>query len=138
MSTPTHTHFSHVGHVCIFVTDQDRAKKFYTEVLGLEVRQDAPLFPGSPNRWLSVAPPGAVTEIVLYRVDENWQHFAGTVGKSHPSSFQVKDLIGMYHELKAQGVEFGGEPDVQPWGTSVFLKDPDGNSLLIVEPPTHG
>ena len=41
--------------VCIFVNDQNRAKNFYTEVLGFEFRADAPLSPVQPpdgSRWL--------------------------------------------------------------------------------------
>jgi catechol 2,3-dioxygenase-like lactoylglutathione lyase family enzyme len=129
---------TNVGTVCIFVSDQDRAKKFYMETLGLELRRDEPLFPGAPNRWLAVAPPGAVTEIVLYKLDQNWQHFANTIGKSQPSTFAVTDLVQMYHDLKAKGVQFTNEPDVQPWGTFVTLLDPDGNGLLLVEQPKHG
>ena len=69
-----------VGTVCIFVNDQDAAKAFYTEKLGFEVRMDAPLGPDS--RWLAVAPPGAETEVILYKPDENWEHYKQVVGKS--------------------------------------------------------
>jgi catechol 2,3-dioxygenase-like lactoylglutathione lyase family enzyme len=45
-----------VGNVSLFVSDQDRAKDFYTRILGFELRQDAPLYPGATNRWVAVAP----------------------------------------------------------------------------------
>ena len=45
-----------VGTVSLFVNDQDRAKDFYTRILGFELRQDAPLYPGATNRWVAVAP----------------------------------------------------------------------------------
>lgn len=51
--------FNHIGTVSIFVSDQQRAKEFYTNVLGFELRQDAPLFPGAEARWIAVAPKGA-------------------------------------------------------------------------------
>jgi catechol 2,3-dioxygenase-like lactoylglutathione lyase family enzyme len=54
-----------VGNVTVFVADQDRAKEFYTNILGMEVHSDQPVYPGSQNRWLTVAPKGAATEIVL-------------------------------------------------------------------------
>ncbi|MSP14753.1 MAG: hypothetical protein EXR62_17565, partial [Chloroflexi bacterium] len=53
----------YIGTVCLFVSNQDRAKEFYTNVLGFELRTDQPLYPGAPNRWLAVAPAGAVTEL---------------------------------------------------------------------------
>lgn len=59
-----------VGTVSVFVSDQDRAKEFYTGVLGLELRTDVELYPGATVHWLAVAPPGAETEIILYVPDE--------------------------------------------------------------------
>jgi catechol 2,3-dioxygenase-like lactoylglutathione lyase family enzyme len=60
-----------IATVCLFVQDQDKARAFYTEVLGFELRNDSPMAPGTPNRWLAVAPKGAQTELVLYKMDEN-------------------------------------------------------------------
>ncbi len=54
-----------VATICIFVSDQDRAKAFYTEKLGFELREDAPM---GPSRWIAVAPAGARTEVILYKV----------------------------------------------------------------------
>lgn len=53
----------HVSVVSVHVTDQDEALRFYTECLGFEKRMDAPM--GEGMRWLTVAPAGATTEIVL-------------------------------------------------------------------------
>ena len=69
---------SRVGTVSIFVEDQDRAKAFYTETLGMELKADDELWPGADSRWLSVAPAGAETQIVLYKFDENWEHYRST------------------------------------------------------------
>jgi catechol 2,3-dioxygenase-like lactoylglutathione lyase family enzyme len=44
---------SRVGTVSLFVSDQDRAKEFYTRILGLNYA-DAPSV--APNRWVAVAP----------------------------------------------------------------------------------
>ncbi len=41
------------------------------------------------------------------------------------------DLERTYHELRAKGVEFTAPPKVQEWGTSVILKDPDGNTFVL-------
>ena len=68
-----------VGTVTVFVSDQDRAKDFYTNVLGFELRASSPLFPGATARWLAVAPEGAATEITLYLPDENWAHYQQVV-----------------------------------------------------------
>jgi hypothetical protein len=47
-----------VGTVSVFVSDQDRAKDFYTNTLGFELRRDEPLAPGATARWVAVAPKG--------------------------------------------------------------------------------
>jgi len=124
-----------VGTVSIYVSNQDRAKEFYTKNLGFELRQDAPLFPGATNRWVAVAPKGAVTEVVLYVPDENWEHYKQTVGQSQSLTFDVTDMASVVAELKARGVKFVSEPDVQPWGTFATIEDSEGNKLLLVEQP---
>ncbi len=124
-----------IGTVCLFVADQDRAKDFYTRVLGMELRTDMPLMPWSKNRWVAVAPRGAATELILYLPDENWQHYKGVVGKSQPITFNVTDMKALHGDLKAKGVTFVMEPDPQPWGTQAIIKDSEGNSIILVEPP---
>ncbi|MGA7733686.1 MAG: VOC family protein [Chloroflexia bacterium] len=124
-----------IGSVSIFVSDQDRAREFYTKTLGFELREDAPLYPGATARWVSVAPPGAETEAILYLPDENWEHYRQVVGKSQALTFTVTDLQALAAELKAKGVKFTQEPDVQPWGTFAQIEDSEGNRLLLVEQP---
>ncbi len=124
-----------ISTVSIFVSDQERAKAFYTKKLGFELRQDAPLFPGSSARWISVAPKGATTEAVLYLPDDNWSHYRQTVGQSQALTFQVQNIAALVADLKAKGVTITQEPDVQPWGTFAMIRDSEGNQLLLVEPP---
>ena len=125
-----------VGTVSVFVGDQDRAKDFYTTILGLELRTDAPLYPGAEARWIAVAPEGAETEIILYLPDENWAHYKQVVGKAQSITLDVTDLPAVYADLKAKGVHFIQEPDVQPWGTFATLQDSEGNLILLVEQPS--
>ncbi len=124
---------SRVGTVSVFVSDQQRAKAFYTEKLGMELRTDAELYPGASTRWIAVAPPGAETELILYLPDENWEHYRGTVGKSQAVTLSVPDIHAVYNDLKAKGVTFVSEPEVQPWGTFATILDSEGNSLLLVQ-----
>ena len=127
--------FECVGSVSLFVSDQERAKDFYTRILGFELRQDAPLYPGATNRWVAVAPKGAQTDVILYMPDENWEHYRQTVGKSQAMAFNVKDMSKLVADLKAKGVTFTQEPDPQPWGTYAMIRDSEGNHLILVEPP---
>jgi catechol 2,3-dioxygenase-like lactoylglutathione lyase family enzyme len=59
-----------IGLTGIFVDDQDRAERFYTEVLGLQVKTSAAYGPG--ERWLSVVSPEEPdgVELVLHLTDE--------------------------------------------------------------------
>lgn len=127
-----------VGTVCIFVSNQDRAKAFYTNVLGFELHTDEPLFPGAANRWVSVAPKGAATELILYLVDENWAHYKQVVGQSQAITLDVTDVPAVVADLKKKGVTFTQEPDIQPWGTYATFVDSEGNKILMVEPPKRG
>ncbi len=122
-----------VSTICIFVKDQDQAKAFYTEKLGFELHQDSPM---GESRWIAVAPKGAHTEVILYKLDENWQHYQQTMGKSQALTFNVTNMSALYEDLKAKGVRIVQEPDAQPWGTYMMILDPENNGLLLVEPPT--
>ncbi len=121
-----------VATVCIFVNDQEKAKAFYTDKLGFELRQDEPL---GESRWIAVAPRGARTEVILYKLDENWEHYRQTVGKSQALTFNVTDMAALHADLKAKGVRIVQEPEAQPWGTYMMILDEDGNGLLLVETP---
>ncbi len=126
---------NHVGTVSLFVKDQERAKDFYTSTLAMELRTDAPLYPGAEARWVAVAPAGAVTEIVLYLPDENWAHYKQVVGKAQSLTLDVSDMGTLHEALKAKGVAFVQEPDVQPWGTFAVIRDSEDNHILLVEQP---
>jgi lactoylglutathione lyase len=121
-----------VATVCIFVNDQEKAKAFYMEKLGFELREDAPM---GASRWIAVAPPGARTEVILYKLDENWEHYRQVMGKSQALTFNVTDMAALHADLKAKGVRITQEPDPQPWGTYMMILDEDNNGLLMVEPP---
>lgn len=124
-----------IGTVSIFVSDQDRAKDFYTNVLGFELRTDAPLYPGASARWVAVAPEGAATEVILYLPDENWAHYRQVVGQSQALTFNVTDMNMLHADLKAKGVKFIQEPDQQPWGNYAIIQDSEGNRLILSELP---
>jgi len=128
---------NYVGTVCVFVSDQQRAKTFYVDKLGFELRTEAPLYPGAANLWIAVAPKGAKTEVILYLPDENWQHYKQVVGQSQAVTLDVTDMDSVAADLKKKGVTFVSEPDKQPWGTYATILDSEGNKILLVEPPAR-
>ena len=124
-----------VATVCVFVSDQARARDFYVNQLGLELRQDQPLYPGASARWVAVAPRDAETEIILYLPDENWDHYRQVVGMSQAITLDVTEMDQTVADLKSRGVHFIQEPDAQPWGTYATLEDSEGNHILLVQQP---
>jgi len=123
-----------VGTASVFVADQQRAKDFYVEKLGMELRLEAPLFPGTDLKWIEVAPSGAETSINLYKTDdddENWGHYAGTIGKAQAITIQASDLENLAADLRGRGVTILQEPVAEPWGNWMSIQDSEGNTLII-------
>ena len=129
-------------HAPIPVADQEKALRFYTEVLGWEKRQDYKQ-PGKP-RWLTVAPKGQTLEFILAEgtseVDLDLPPEAGTGG--FQMAFETHDVMGDYERLRSLGVDFHvgtyTKPQKQFWGTSATFRDPDGNNFVLVQPNAIG
>lgn len=111
----------------VFVSDQDKALDFYTNILGLEKRVDMPMGPGF--RWVEVAPAGAETSITLSLPFDGASKggFTGFI-------FDTADVSKFYETMKAKGVNFTEAPKTQPWGgIQATFTDPDGNAFLIAQ-----
>lgn len=130
-----------LSHVNVFVLDQDRAKKFYTEKLGFEVRADTTM---DGFRWLAVGPKGQPdVAIVLARPappmfsDEDAEALRGLVAKGSMAGgvIETDDCRKTYEELKKKGVEFLQEPAERPYGLEALLRDDSGNWFSLNERP---
>ena len=113
--------------VGIYVGDQERAKRFWTETIGFELLLDSPLDPsatGPGPRWIEVAPPDRNIILVLFTPDEQQQ----LIGTFSNVLFTADDIQRTYEELTAKGVEFTEAPSKQFWGWWAMFKDPDGNT----------
>jgi uncharacterized glyoxalase superfamily protein PhnB len=128
----------------LWVHDQEVALRYWTEKVGMEVRQDVSLSDLDPSfRWLTVGPPGQDdVSIVLMAVpgepvmDEATRKqvldlvakgFAGTV------FLTTEDCQKSYEEMKARGVEFTEEPHQMPYGIDSGFRDPSGNSVRLTQ-----
>ena len=109
----------------IQVRDQDRALRFYTEKLGFRILTDQ-LFSES-QRWIELSIPGADTAVVLFTPPGHEDR----IGTFVNSSWEVDDVEKTFGELQKNGVEFVGEPQKQPWGTFVTMKDSEGNQIVL-------
>jgi catechol 2,3-dioxygenase-like lactoylglutathione lyase family enzyme len=119
-----------VGRVCVTVADTDRAIDFYVDTLGFDKVVDVPMGPGM--RWVEVALPGKETTIALAPPPEGEQAGGGQTG----ICLDTSDVDADHNALKAAGVDVDDE--VSRWGDPVppmfWLRDPDGNSLIVVQP----
>jgi lactoylglutathione lyase len=120
-----------ISTISLFISDYDKAKAFYTEKVGFELRTDESF--GEGQRWVAVAPKDAETELILYKPDDNWRHYEGVIGKSQAITLQVDDIQTTVAELKSRGVEFAQEPFDTPWGIFATFLDQDKNQLLLVQ-----
>jgi len=114
----------HIAVVSIPVSDQERAKRFYVDTLGLELVRDDTSVPGM--RWIQVAPPGGGTQLTLVTWFESMP-----AGSLRGLVLRMSDLQADYEALVAKGVEFEGRPETQPWGLETVAHDPDGNAIVL-------
>ena len=128
--------------VNVWVHDQDEALAFYTEKLGMELRDDVTVPEMGNFRWLTVGIPGQDVSIVLMAVpgapvfdDETREQLRVVVAKGAAGGlfFSTEDVRAAYEELKAKGVEFSQEPVEQPYGIDAGFRDPSGNQMRMTQ-----
>ena len=130
-------------HVNVWVQDQDEALVFYTDKLGMELRDDVTVPEMGGFRWLTVGVPGQ-TDVALALLpvpgppvfDEETEKALKTIvakGAAGGLFFSTDDVQGTYEELKARGVEFSQEPTKQPYGIDAGFRDPSGNQIRMAE-----
>ena len=129
-STTTKLNITQVGRVCITITDTDRALEFYEGTLGFEKVVDAPMGPDA--RWVEVAVAGTPTTIALAPPPPGVT--AG--GQQTGVILDSTDLEADHAALKSAGVDV--DEEISRMGGGIppmfWLRDPDGNSLIVVQP----
>jgi predicted enzyme related to lactoylglutathione lyase len=126
--TTTASRISQIGLVIIPSTDQDRSIEFYEQALGFEKRTDIPF--GDKYRWVEVYPPSGTTGIALAPPREG-----DPTGIQTGISLSTDDADATHAQLRSAGVDVDAE--VSRMGDPVppmfWFRDPDGNSLMVVE-----
>jgi predicted enzyme related to lactoylglutathione lyase len=106
------------------VSDQDRARDFYVNVLGFEVRSDTQF--GPEMRWVMVAPPGAQTALTLVT------HFPSMpAGSLKGMVLETADLEADVERIAGLGVTITNGIEDAPWGRFAQFDDPDGNGIVL-------
>jgi catechol 2,3-dioxygenase-like lactoylglutathione lyase family enzyme len=129
-------------HVQVWVHDQDEALAFYTDKLGMELREDVTVPEMGNFRWLSVGLPGQDVSITLMAIpgppvfdDETRESINKLLAKGASGGlfFATDDAQKSYDELKGRGVEFTQEPTEQPYGIDAGFRDASGNHFRLAQ-----
>jgi predicted enzyme related to lactoylglutathione lyase len=126
--TTTASGIGAIGLVIIPSSDQDRSVEFYVQDLGFEKRTDVAF--GESYRWVEVYPPSGTTGIALAPPRE------GTpAGVQTGISLMTGDIDATYAQLQSRGVDVDAEVARmgEPVPPMFWFRDPDGNTLLVVE-----
>ena len=130
---------NNIAIINVFVKDQDEAKKFYTDVLGFEEKDDITLgdgyrwctviHPSQPELLVSLAIPGPPMDADLVNAMKRAQDAGGLNGLG----LNVDDCHKTHEELVAKGVEFVQPPTDRPYGVEAVCRDNSGNWMVLVE-----
>jgi catechol 2,3-dioxygenase-like lactoylglutathione lyase family enzyme len=130
-------------HENVWAQNQDEALAFYTEKLGMELREDVTMPELGNFRWLSVGFPGQ-PDVALALLPIPGPPVFDAETKAQLESLLAKGALGglffstddcrsTYEELEKLGVEFSQEPTEQPYGVDAGLRDPSGIQIRMVE-----
>jgi predicted enzyme related to lactoylglutathione lyase len=119
----------------IYVDNQDKALRFYTEVLGFAKKSD---FSQGPYRWLTVAPSNDPNEVELQLALNNnpaaKTYQDAIFQQSQPAiMFFTDDVKADYERVKSKGGEFTMPPTDVTGSTIAQLKDTCGNIIQITQ-----
>ena len=119
----------------VYVDDQDKALRFYTEVLGFSKKTD---FSQGPYRWLTVASPedpdGAELQLALNSNPAAQAYQQALFQQSQPAAmFFTDDVQSDYERMKAQGAEFTMPPKDVTGSKIAMLNDTCGNLIQVTQ-----
>jgi catechol 2,3-dioxygenase-like lactoylglutathione lyase family enzyme len=110
-----------VDFVSFLTEDMPRAKRFYTEALGLEVE-------GEDENGNDMELTAGQVTLDIFNPASIGQPFAPSPGGL---ALRVPDVAAARAELEGKGVEFDGETVDTGVCHMAFFKDPDGNALML-------
>ena len=119
----------------LYVDDQAKALRFYTEVLGFAKKSD---FSQGPFRWLTVAsaeePDGTELQLALNDNPAAKAYQQAVFQQNQPAMmFYTEDIKSDYERIKARGAEFTMPPTDVTGSTIAMLKDTCGNLIQLAQ-----
>jgi predicted enzyme related to lactoylglutathione lyase len=119
----------------VYVDDQSRALRFYTEILGFVKKAD---FSNGPYRWLTVASPedpeGTELQLALNNNPAAKAYQQAIFQQNQPAAnFFTEDVKGDYERIKTRGAQFTMPPTDVTGSTIAILNDTCGNLIQITQ-----
>ncbi len=119
----------------LYVDDQEKALRFYTEVLGFVKKTD---FSQGPYRWLTVAsaedPDGTELQLALNNNPPAKAYQQAIFQQGQPAAmFYADDLQAEYERMKARGAEFTMPPKDVTASKIAMLNDTCGNLIQVTQ-----
>jgi predicted enzyme related to lactoylglutathione lyase len=119
----------------VYVDDQEKALRFYTEVLGFAKKAD---FSQGPYRWLTVGsadePDGTQLQLALNNNPAAQAYQQALFQQNQPAAmFFTDDIKGDYERIKARGAEFTMPPTDVTYSTIAMLNDTCGNRIQLTQ-----
>jgi predicted enzyme related to lactoylglutathione lyase len=118
----------------IYVDDQEKALRFYTEVLGFAKKAD---FSKGPFRWLTVASPedpdGTELQLALNDNPAAKAYQQAMFQQGLPAAMFYTDVKDDYERTRARGAEFTMPPTEVTGSTIAMLNDTCGNLIQITQ-----
>ena len=119
----------------VYVDDQEKALRFYTDVLGFTKKSD---FSNGPYRWLTVASPedphGAELQLALNNNPAAKAYQQAIFQQSQPAAmFFTDDIKGDYERIKSRGAEFTMPPTDVTASIIAMLNDTCGNLVQLTQ-----
>ena len=119
----------------VYVDDQDKALRFYTDVLGFAKKAD---FSNGPYRWLTVStteePDGTELQLALNNGPAAKAYQQALFQQSQPAAmFFTDDVQAEYERMKKRGAEFTMAPTDVTASKIAMLKDTCGNLLQVTQ-----
>jgi len=109
----------------INVEDMERAKRFYSDVLNMEI-----VFAPPPEvGWCELQLPGGAPRLGLNHLTEGFRPDAGVL------MLEVEDIEGTKAYLEGKGVETSDYTDLPGIVTYFYMKDSEGNTIQVVSEP---
>jgi len=123
----------------VYVNDQEKALRFYTEVLGFAKKAD---FSNGPYRWLTVGSPeepdGTQLQLALNNNPAAQTYQQAMFQQNQPAAmFFTDDVKGDFERIKARGAEFTMPPTDVTGSTIAMLKDTCGNLIQLTQLARH-